>query len=852
MGLYELSINPEQVAEAENITSVETLSRREFPTLVMHWDSSVFGQPWATTIVLDYLICLPPLEPPTNFIPVRIGAYVGSAPTKYFYFGTEMNNTVPRLAPEMENLATPQNLFQEFLIDERTCPIPYLKLIQATPRIYGNGPQDYYAPPIKVERYDASATADLVADLFPKQVSNLPIIPGAHLVDPAGGTWEGSRYSGLRSIAVLRQGKVVGILRKAGRPDRDQAPNNVVRRDPKRDIRGSEWVVIDVGARSWTVATRAERGNPEFVRISAVEDVKRPADYENPAEMTFVDLRSTLKAWRERVIQPHTRFEDVRVSFASSVLSPPGVTSPGPEQLDPFVRAAATLSELSFLREVTDEGRPFRLRGVKDGVDANELLKKPAPPIIDDEGIGAYDPFDPIELYAYQVGLHVNHRLRGIDNRYLVCMPTGWSPERRRSVLVAIRRGLFKSLPAGMLEFHELDKLIVADAGPSAICFLAHAHRAFSAIPKDGPILFAVFEAGASETGIVFGTLREPSGDEKREGFSLVIEHLEPASIPWFGAERLLHRLAYRVFVDHISDMAENGIPFELPHGEPMLPGAEALLAPSPEARANTYLLKQCLRPLFEGDPTYRLPTSIKLGTQGGTVREIKLALNRVTLRQIVDAWFGAAIQEFHHHLAGALTRLARGSDPYEGLRVFMGGRMSMHLGLQDMMSKSLPQHVRVHKYREPDRTNLTAATVKTSAALGALAMRIEKIGVTRRQEQRDAFRYRVGRARHGQLTDILDPRVDYDEWREMGPCNRPSIEVLFMRADYDGEVAADDPRIMRVEIEVPPESVGQRIFARAVGNHRIEVGVGPPGEPPSDGSPRFAVELATGMAFPL
>jgi len=843
MGLYELSIDPARIVEAESITSVEALSRREFPTLVMSWESRIFGQGWATTIVLEYMLALPPLEPPATFISVRIAAFVGSAPTKYFYFGTEMNNTVPRLPPEMENLAAPQNLYQEFLIDERSSPIPYLKLIQATPRIYGNGPQDYYAPPIKVERYDGVPHADHVADLFPLQVAGLPIVPGTFLTDPTGGVWEGARFSGLRAIAIMRQGKVVGIHRKLGRPDRDTAPNNVVTRDPKKDIRGSEWVCIDVGAHTITVAARLERSNPELFRIQTSDPAKRPADYENPAEITFVNLKSALRAWRERVIQPHTRIEDVRVAFGSSQLRT--------EPMDAFSRAAATMTELSLIREWTDESRNYRLRGYVDS-DTSEPIKKPAPPLIDEEGIGAHDPFDPIELYAYQIGLHLNQRQRGIANRYLVCMPTGWTPERRRSVLVAIRRGLFKSLPAGMLDFHELDKLIVADAGLSAICFLAHAYRVFAAVPKDGPITFGVFEAGASETGIVFGVLREPSGDEKKEGFSLIIEHLDHASIPWFGAERLLHRLAYRVYADHVADMIDLQIPFELPREERAVPGAEDLLASSAEARANTFLLKETLRPLFEGDPTYRLPTAIKLGSLEGGTKEVKLALNRVTLRQIVDAWFQAAIGEFHHHLNAALQRLARGSDPYAGLRVFLGGRMSMHLSLQDQLTKSVPANVRVHRFREPDRSNLTAATVKTATALGALSLRFEKIGVTRRTEKRDAFRYRVGRARHGQLLDVLEPSVEYDAWREVGSLTKPQVDVLFMRADYDGEVAADDPRIMRVECDLGADAVGLRLFFRAVQTHRIEVSVGNTGEEPAPDAPRVAIELQTGMAFPL
>jgi hypothetical protein len=141
---------------------------------------------------------------------------------------------------------------------------------------------------------------------------------------------------------------------------------------------------------------------------------------------------------------------------------------------------------------------------------------------------------------------------------------------------------------------------------------------------------------------------------------------------------------------------------------------------------------------------------------------------------------------------------------------------------------------------------------VKTATVLGALSLRLDKIGVTRRAEKRDAFRYRVGRARHGQLSDVLEPSVDYDAWREMGPCSKPQVDLLFMKADYDGEVAADDPRIMRVECDLGPDSVGRRVFLRAVGTHRIEVAAATPGEDPGPEDPRVAVELQTGMAFPV
>jgi hypothetical protein len=845
MALYELSIESAHVAEAERVIG---LDGRDYPTLVMHWEARVFEQPWEATVVLDYTIALPPLSqsatggPSATFIPVRVGAFVGGAPTKYFYFGTEMNETVPRLGPEMENVASPASTFQEFLLDERSCPIPYLKLIAATPRIYGNGPQDYYAPPIPVERFDAVPRPHHIADTFPSVVVGLESVSGDTLVDGSRGTWVGARYVGIRQMAILRQGTVVGMLRRAGKADRDAAPPDVARRDPKLDVREA-WVGIDFGARSTVVGIRGERSPLQLVRLGTLEPAVRSSDYESPSELTFEALRGTTKAWRERVIQPQTRWDEVKSGVAALAYRKKDPT-------DLTRRASASIPRLAMLREYIEKKIPFALRGHADP-ETNEVLKKPAAPVIDEEGIGAFDPFDPIELYAYHLGLTLNQRHIGLHLKYAIAMPTGWSADRRLSVLIAFRRGLFRSLPAGLVEYHDLERLQVIDAGPSALPFVATAFRVFSITPTHGPVTFAVLEAGASESGMLFGVFRDPTPEERRDGKERVIEYLEEASLPWFGAERLLHKLAYGVYADHISDMTENRVPIEKPDDVLPIPGAEDLVQPSPEARGNRTLLVDALRPLFEGDPTYRLPTSIKLADEANNVREIRLTLNRVALRQQMDAWFAKAAGEFKEHVVAALQRLARVADPFEGLRIILGGRMSMHMTLQDLITKAFPSNVRIHKFREPDKTNLAAPTVKTACAVGILSMRFDKIGALPRVESRDAFRYRVGRARHGQLVDVLDPSVEYDAWRDLGACTKPVVEVLFMRADDDGEVAADDPRVMRVSCDLGVDAVGQRLFMRAVSEFRVEVTVAPPGDEPENVTSKWAVDLTTGMAFP-
>nr|AYM54512.1 hypothetical protein [Racemicystis crocea] len=842
MPLYELSVDAALVREAEKVVSLEG---REYPTLVMRWDSRLFDQSWQTTLVLDYVIALPPLMVgQATFNEVKIAAFVGGAPTKFLYFGTEMSPRVPRVAPEMENSVAPPKLYQEFRLEEQTCPIPYLKLIQATPRIYGNGAQDYYSPPIKVERYDGVVNpTEHIADFFPMVVANLDAIKGSVLTDPNRGMWTGARYVGVTAIAILRQGKVVGLHRRVGRTDKDPLPPEIKRRDPKLDVVRS-WAAIDIGAASTVVAVRGERGQAEVVRVGAVAQPTAAMHYETPSEIGFENLGRTVKAWRDRVILPLTRWEDIVVGQAARDMR----NRPGEGRL---ARVAATICNLPLLRERVEQKESFRLRGRADPETA-EALKKPAPPIIDEEGIGAHDPFDPIELFAYYTGLHLNQRARGIYLRYGVTMPTGWSPERRKSVLIAFRRGLFRSLPAGLVEYHDLERLEVVDVGPATIPFSAQAFRAFNIQPKDGPIPFATIDAGASETGFLFGVLRAAKPEERDQGLERMIEHLEPSSLPWLGGERLLHRLAYRVYGANAAAMREARVIFERPSEEPAHADLAELGSSSPDARANVVLLKDAIRPLLEQAaiegprPAIKLPASVQLFDESGVTRDVPVAIDQDAIGQAIDGWIRDGVLAFNEALEAALDKIGKEPDRYEGLRVILGGRMGMNPRFAEELARVLPSKVQVHRFKEPDRVNLTAPTVKTSTALGVLTMKYDKIGAALRADTRDAFRYRVGRSRHGQLADALDPSVDYDVWREMGACTKPEVELLYMPAEDDGEIAADDPRVLRALCPLGFGAVGQRLYVRAVGPARVEVAAGPPGGEPDADALRWAVDLKT------
>ena len=472
MAQYELSIDPSLVAQAQQLVS---LQGRVFPTIVVGWESKMLGQDWETILVLDYTVPLPPLAQGVSFNEVRIAAYTGDVPTKFLYFGTELNADAPRVPPEMENALSPAGSYQEYRLTSESCMVAYLDLIQTTPRIYGNGPQDYYSPPIKVERFDAGPGVELISDNFVKIAAGLEPIDSATLTDPRGGFWTGSRFVGTKRMAILKGGQVCGLRRRAGRSDREVVPPEVVRRDPHLDV-AQGWVAIDLGTTT-TVVAIGDGEDSSLIRIGTTEPPQVSRDYETPSEIGFNDLGATLKAWNDRVILPLTEWGDIVVGDAAKKR----LRVHGKERAQ---RYKSSVGELAMLPARFENGDKVGICGRND-LDNVVTLDPPAPPIIDEEGIQPDDPFDPLEVFAYYVGLHVNERRRGIHLRYAIGMPTGWKEDRRAQVLAQMRRGLLRSLPAGMVAYDDLDMLQVIDAGPNVLSFAAYAFRVFGIKPRE-------------------------------------------------------------------------------------------------------------------------------------------------------------------------------------------------------------------------------------------------------------------------------------------------------------------------------------------------------------------------------
>ncbi|MBO6085084.1 MAG: hypothetical protein J6P19_01630 [Acetobacter sp.] len=364
-------------------------------------------------------------------------------------------------------------------------------------------------------------------------------------------------------------------------------------RPPHMDVMKDAVCAIDFGTKSTVVACRyTSDGKTEerLLRVGVGDYAKAPEidDYENPTVIRLVDFNSFKQAYANRVGRPYTKWNDLPISHtAADTLR---------NQVE---KSEIYYSVFSDLKQWTKDDRcsPFiDQRGYKIQLERYKELKE--------------DDFDPIEIYAYYLGLAINNMYRGICLNYLLSFPVTYETEVRERILKSFERGLKKSFPSALLNDQEVMKGFRVYAGASEpAAYAACALSAFGLEPKkEGEVIsYAVFDFGGGTTDYDFGTMRIPD-----EGsYNFLIERLgHGGGDPFLGGENILALLAYEVYKDNLSIMREHHIPIALPPKGQRLAGTETLVqemkAASHQAQMNLKVLSEKLRPIWEQPKNYR------------------------------------------------------------------------------------------------------------------------------------------------------------------------------------------------------------------------------------------------------
>lgn len=364
-------------------------------------------------------------------------------------------------------------------------------------------------------------------------------------------------------------------------------PAKLPARPAALDIRENGICAIDFGTKSTTVVCRNNGEHLRRIGRGDLSKAPRMEDYENPTVIELRDVKSFLNAYKERDGRPYTKWEQVTVSHAARnrLL----------ENEDRTI-FQSVFSELKQWARSSNSGY-YRMRDQK----GHEVALPSCAEIAEGD-------FDPIEIYAYYLGLYINnmHHDGGIYLEYILSYPVKYPKPVRDCIKRSFGRGLKKSLPPSILHDEEIMQDFSVEIGTSEPA--AYAACALKELGKNDEqmrpaqnkhICYGVFDFGGGTTDFDYGIWRLPN--EKDGGsWNYVIEHFGAGSDEDLGGENLLNLIAYQVFQDNLDEMRKNDIHFALPNGSDPFMGGELLLDDSDAAYLNRRRLSEKLRPVWE------------------------------------------------------------------------------------------------------------------------------------------------------------------------------------------------------------------------------------------------------------
>lgn len=360
----------------------------------------------------------------------------------------------------------------------------------------------------------------------------------------------------------------------------------MIARNPAADINPNGIIGIDFGTKSTVVAYQDNTEHIIPMRIGTSHYSKKAdiMQYENPTVMELINLKHFMELYRKKNGRPDTLWQDLTVSH-SAVNSMMNSTSN---------------DYYSFFNELKQwAGNQKKQIRLKDKV-GNDISLPPFSEIGEDD-------FNPIEIYAYYIGLAINNMNNGIFLNYLLSFPVTFEQATCDKIVESFYRGIQKSLPETILNEPEIMKdfrVMKGTSEPAAYAICALEEYGFDLENGEKEVYYGIFDFGGGTTDFDFGHWHTPEEADSRR-YDYVLECYGSGGDQYLGGENLLQLMSYEVFRANQDKLREDNITFSLPPECHPFPGSESLVSNSQEAKLNTRQLMEKLRPFWERDSGY-------------------------------------------------------------------------------------------------------------------------------------------------------------------------------------------------------------------------------------------------------
>ena len=363
----------------------------------------------------------------------------------------------------------------------------------------------------------------------------------------------------------------------------------LVARNPLADVLDDGIIGIDFGTRSTVVGYQNGSENIHLLRIGKGNLRKKAtsADYENPTIMEFDDIASFLNSYAEKDGRPQTSWEDIKVSH------------PANENFNNTKSKEDSENFYSFF---------YNLKQWCGNVNYNKLMKIRSMRTGEELTLSKYvdlndGDFDPIEIYAYYLGLYINNMRNKIYLRYIMSFPVTYEKRVREKILDSFRKGLRKSLPDPVLQDEAtMSRFEVTEGAGEPASYAVCALESFHCAPDDdSSILYGVFDFGGGTTDFDYGIWRYADKDSiDEERYDYVVEHFGAAGSQYLGGENLLELLAFETFKANKELLLKEHIKFTKPVYMDAFDEMEDLVDDTQIANRNTKQLAEALRNFWE------------------------------------------------------------------------------------------------------------------------------------------------------------------------------------------------------------------------------------------------------------
>jgi hypothetical protein len=649
----------------------------------------------------------------------------------------------------------------------------------------------------------------------------LPELDLTQLTDPDKGLWE---------LWGLSEGQLQQLQARA--------------RNPGLDVREAN-VAIDFGTSSTVVAIDDE-GEHKLLRIGVRDfwQAHQATDYENPTVLEFVDLQAVWDAWGRTAYRPPVRWDDVRCSHEA-------LTDLRTNKTDPKI-VASTLVKLKQWALREQQSHRLRVTDQRHGLE-HELapLVERKPVKGQSLQVGMDDPFDPIELYAWFLGMTINWRGRGLFLRYYMSFPVAYPREVKDRILASFERGLQRSLPPALVKDEKFSQFCVRERASEPAAYAAVALLAHGVMPTDQGAPYAVFDFGGGTTDFDFGYYRLPVAQEEDEGWEEVFDQLHASGDPYLGGENLLEHLAYQVFQLNLDVCRKHKLSFAKPLDAPDFPGSDMFLERSQAAHTNTLMLMSQLRPLWEGGTISAGSSGVlplELLNREGEKARCELVLKVPQLQDYLRTRITAGVHNFLVAMRDAFAEMPPCID------VLLAGNASRSPWVLDIFGLSTSDadagggpreidrmaaevfgenavEIRAHAPLPMDSADVYRPTAKTGVALGLLRLCPGgTVKVVQRALQQDTgqapFGHFVGRVQRREFVPVLKQGVQYGQWHDMGPVREGVYYLCHTNSPsaLTGKMLEVDPSLRKVRLDLAGHAPGMRLFAQVINPNEIEI----------------------------